>query len=310
MNLNLAEWKYRNVVEDRGGPLLSLSYYSLENYPGHHCFAELRPELIPLLENKGIVYREGGGQGSDQIGRAIASYKAISESLERWAFYQTYKSDKASQYKFDIDPTTSGMACYPGITFRPARRLAMKEAIERWSIIAWWDGLIANKKINKVPFIHGLECNVYRLEEIWKGSHTVILQSVSLIKSKNIYAFATSSTIESAISKAMEELCRNSRSIDRYVMENNFTNDGHLVESIKSLGSIMEKRLIFFATQSGKQMFESRCDQKINSELKRPELIVDREIIGPWSKYATVWRCLFKPTSTDFLKDSAEYFLF
>ena len=37
-------------------------------------------------------------------------------------------------------------------------------------------------------------------------------------------------------------------------------------------------------------------------------LACDEEVSGPWSRHATVWRCLFYPPSLDFFKPSAEYF--
>jgi len=310
MGLNLSEWKYRNILEERGGPVKSLSYYRVANYPGEHCFAELRPELIPKLDKKSIIYRDGGGQGSSTKSVAQSSYKAISESLEAWAFYETYKSQYASMYGFDIAPSSMGMACYPGLTSRTARKNAMNEAIERWSVIAWWDGNIGIKKVKTIPFINNLTCEVYLLDGLWEGSHTVILQSISLEKCHYIYSFATSSTIDLAIQKAEEELCRNSRSIDRYTTVNNFTNEAQLLGSIESLKSLTEKRLIFFATQKGKELFDSKCRQKSKTQLKTPDLIINKEIVGPWSKYATVWRCLLRPTSPKFLENSTEYFMF
>ena len=308
--LALAEWKYRCIMQSQGGPIKTLTHFTFENYPGHHVFAELMPELIKGNQAASLVYRDGGGQGTGHT-KSEATYKAISESLERWAYYQTIDSPNHIKFGFNMDSNSSGMAAFPGLTKSKARDFAYWEAIERWSIVAWWENDLPIRKLPSVSLLVDKIAEVFLIEGPWPGVYTVILAAVSLVKGFPIYAFAASNSLEKAIAKANIELARNSRSIDRFCAENNITGDSGLVSSIQKVNSQMEKRLLFFATLEGKTLFASKCSARNGlGRLKTPPaLLVDSEIPGPWSKYASVWRCLFLPVSEKFLNDDHTYFL-
>ena len=41
----------------------------------------------------------------------------------------------------------------------------------------------------------------------------------------------------------------------------------------------------------------------------RPEQLVDTEIVGEWTSYATVWRVLYRPPVERFLHEELDFFL-
>jgi hypothetical protein len=308
---SLAEWKYCQIMHTQGGPIKTLTHFTFENYHGHHVFAELMPEMLKETETTSLVYRDGGGQGTGDT-KSEATYKSISESLERWAYFQTIDSSNHIKFGFNIDSNSSGMAAFPGLTKSKARDFAYLEAIERWSIVAWWEEHLPIRKLPSASLWTDKSAEVFLIEGPWPGVYTVILAAVSLLKGFPIYAFAASNSLEKAIAKAKIELARNSRSIDRFCEEYGISENTGLSCSIQKASSQMEKRLLFFATLEGRMLFDSKCSaRKGTDKLKtQPDLVVDTEIPGPWSKYATVWRCLFLPVSENFLNDDQTYFLF
>lgn len=310
MVFSIAEWKYRNILQEHGGPIASLTHYHFENYPGHHSFAELRPELIPPKKSESIVYRHGGGQGTSFKSKMEASYKAISESLERWAYYQMVDSKEAFLYGFDIDSSSSGMACFPGLTKNRAKQQARLEAIERWSLIAWWEGHLSIGKIKTINFLDKKSCDAYLIQSLWDGIYTVLLNSASLEKNFPIYAFGADFSVDLAIQKSLVELGRNSRSIDRFCKDYECFDDSKLASLDQILTSTMEKRLVYFATQEGKADFEATIHRDRVEAVAVPKVLIDKEIPGPWSKYGTVWRHAFFPLSDNFQSEAKDYFFF
>jgi hypothetical protein len=120
--------------------------------------------------------------------------------MERWAYYETAASPDASLYGFDIDPTTNGMAAYPGLFARQARKAAWLEGVERTAVFAWWDGLLDGRVV----------------ETDWPETQAVILSPpggafVAIVFSRTqfgTYAFGNgaSETISGAILKGYVEM--------------------------------------------------------------------------------------------------------
>src|ERR1044071_7034575 len=139
--LSLAGLRYRNVLAEHGGPIQRIE-------TGHFPVRGRRTilanaTLVPGLVRKGplSLFSDADGTGTHPVA-AVARHKAVSEAMERWAFHALVRSDRAEEFGFDVDPSSCGMAAFPGFLRRQARRSAVLEAVERFSLIAWWDGKI------------------------------------------------------------------------------------------------------------------------------------------------------------------------
>jgi hypothetical protein len=238
------------------------------------------------------LYAQADGTGADPT-EIIATHKAISEAMERWAYYETVVSPEASLYGFDEDPTTNGMAAYPGMFARQARKAAWLEGVERASILAWWDGLLDGRLI----------------ETDWPGVSAVVLTPpgggfVSIVFSRThfgTYAFGhgADETISGACLKGMVELGRHDMVVRRYLARPYGTPKPE---------DILERRALFFASQEGFALFSERLHRPSAPKIGRFDPICDREIPGPWSQYAAVWRVAFRPLSHQFVSAGEDYF--
>ena len=306
--MNLAALKYRNILKDSQSPIQKIIYSKHPDYDGHNYFALLKDNFGSSSDELNL-YASNGGSGTCFHSKFNAYNKAISEALESWAYYEVKKSKFLfEKLGFTIDPTSSGMACFPGLVAKNSRTYAFKEAVERWSIVAWWEGKLEFRK-NHLSDSNML---IVELETPWKNLSTVILKSKSLKNHKPIYAFATSCDLNSSIEKAKVELFRNSRVVDQYYSSENKV----------ELKSLMEKRLIYFSTNEGENLFLNKVNQTLNQRsandlitYKAPEqlprLLIDTRIPGPWDKFGYVWRCLFEPVSLSYLDEKiVDYFYF
>lgn len=294
--MNLAVFKYRSVMCEAGGPISRLATRFISAERGFEAFAYLNSGLRPIWLSKPAIYGRADGSGSHQT-EIVASYIAISEALERWAFYSRACEESHSDFGFDIDKSTSGMAAFPAFTYRAARERAYLEAVERWSVCAWWEGKVSTK-----PFLPPkADLNVYRLAVPWDSIEVVILHKKSKF---NCYAFAAARTTSEALDRAMVELNRNIEALARF--------SGHADEQWPaiSIESVYEKRLMFFASTTGFQKFQERIKGKIAGVQGVPKLLIDCEVEGPWTRYAQVWRCLFEPVSDLAFSAASDYFLF
>jgi hypothetical protein len=292
-------------MSEKGGPIESLKFYSVKhNEFKFEANAILKKELVPesFQQQQNILYGNGHGSGSASS-RIMAQYTAISEALERWAFMQTVFSTQAGALGFDLEPSTTGMAAFPALTTYPARVRALGEAIERYSVAAWWEGLLAAKVYplkTLGPAIEGIE-----LQPIYAGFHTLVFAK----KLKNdlyAYGFASGKNYHSVELRAKIELSRNERVLDKLD-----------TMDLSLLQTQTEKRLAYFSTVDGYQSWKSRVDLSCSGSettvSKPPHLKIDREIRGPWSQYTRVWRCLFDSSALTRYALSANelnYFLF
>src|ERR1700722_8928463 len=140
--INLAGFRYRNVFADRQGPIVRIDTtdFAVEGRRMFLANAHIRPDLLPHKQQHS-VYSDATGSGTHES-PMIARYMAISESMERWAYNVTARSAERSKYGFDVDPMSSGMAAFPGLFPGQARRKAYLEAVERFCMIAWWEGML------------------------------------------------------------------------------------------------------------------------------------------------------------------------
>ena len=283
--MNLAPWKYRNILRDQGGPVTSIETRRLP-VDQHEAYVHLDPKLQLERGEVSSIYANRDGSGTSEYPH-VARYKAISESLERWAFWATVKS---GDYGFNHDPSTNGVAAYPGLFAQQSREFAFNEAYERFILGEWWQGRASAKLISGREAVHkNFEVSSVQSFEIL-GSRSD--RHVALLEAKSIhgfttYGFACRKEIAQAIEAAKIELYRNICVLERAKSET------------RKAATLNEKRLVYFASADGHKRFTEKLNDslKLNPPTRMPRLIVDQEISGPWSQYAHVWRCLFE---TDF----------
>ena len=69
-----------------------------------------------------------------------------------------------------------------------------------------------------------------------------------------------------------------------------------------------ERRMLYYATPEGHDEFLRRAVDGATKAAPEWKVRCDREVDGPWSKYAKVWRvCAAMPTQ-EFLNRSANFF--
>lgn len=251
--------------------------------------------LVPGLMKKGplALYGDADGTGADRVA-AVARYKAISESLERWAFHATVKSERSAEFGFDKDPSTTGMSAFPGIRKRDARRTSVLEAVERFSLCAWWEGLAT-----AIPF-----------QTDWPGVSAVAIDGplggVTVVVwtctewGGYVYGHAAEESLGAACERAVLELARH-----EWVMRAAWL--AAVAGEPKEPTNIFERRCLFFASEEGHELFQA---QIFRGARGRPtvEVICDAHIPGPWDEYATVWRFALRPPSDGYLRGGERYF--
>src|SRR5579859_7492692 len=117
--LSFAPYLYRNVFAEKGGPIQRVENAGTLEVAGRvetQVNAFLRPELAAGKMHH-AVYGNADGTGSSG-NPAVARHKAISEALERWAFFATHNSGRRSRFGFEHDPSSNGMAAFPGLAFQ------------------------------------------------------------------------------------------------------------------------------------------------------------------------------------------------
>jgi hypothetical protein len=106
-------------------------------------------------------------------------------------------------------------------------------------------------------------------------------------------------TISGACLKGMVEMGRHDRVVRRFL--------ARPIGTPKPT-NILERRALFFASQAGFELFADRLRTPAQANIGRFEPICDREIRGPWSQYASVWRVAFRPLSHRFISADEDYF--
>jgi ribosomal protein S12 methylthiotransferase accessory factor YcaO len=293
--MNIAAWKYRNILSANNGPIARLSIRQTQTADQHRnsdifeALAYLAPQFRDSDRNPPILYGDVDGTGSGPTALE-ALHRAISEAIERWAFHTEKHSGR---YGFDVDAGTNGMAAFPQLWRDHARRIAELEALERWSLSAWWEGFI-NGAYSQSPIE---TCTII---EPSPGAFTAILSSET--NGLFSYGFACAPTIATAKSRARTELRRNQRVIERCAALGLGTYTTGL--------SLNERRLLWFSRPDGHHRFLKRSNTPATQSRKKPKKLFDGEIRGDWSEYATVWRVLFEPVSESFTSGNEQYFLF
>jgi len=293
--INLAGIRYRNVFADRQGPIVRLDTtdFAIEGRRMFQANAYLRPELFPA--RKRSVYSEASGSGTHES-PMIARYMAISESLERWAYAATVRSDERATYAFDVDPMSNGMAAFPGLWAQQARRKAYLEAVERFSIIAWWEGMLP-------AAVRPTEWAGVAAAVIWEApGEVVVILHKRTAEGQHAYGHAAAETFTAACRSAIVELARHEYVIRTY----------HLAKAcavIEAPCDMLERRSVFFASEEGHEAYVRRLRSQPERPLPTRRLAFDGRLRGPWEKYAYVWRTVFYPVTDRYLSNCDSYFL-
>ncbi|GAB1489005.1 hypothetical protein MASR2M8_14560 [Opitutaceae bacterium] len=290
--LSLASIRYRDVFADDGGPIerVLTGDCAILGQKQKQANAFLRPELS-VGKPPHAVYGQADGTGS-AASPSIACHMAISEALERWAFLATHRSKEGARYGFDVDRSSNGMAAFPGLFRRQAARRARMEALERYALISWWDGRFAAERVAS-PF-PGVD--VIRIHHNAGCGEVVILAQKS--RAGVAYGHAAGSTLTSATFKAAVELARA-----------DFVISAHRAKgAIVQAANYLERRALHFSTEIGYDQFQARLRSRPNRPAPVWRPVYDGEIMGPWSRWTTVWRCAVAMPTNDFLEPSADFF--
>lgn len=307
--MNLSAWRYRRILARDGGPIseigirdcASILEIQTMEMAGFEACATLRIELKPERFRTNKVYGNCDGSGWG-LYQHEAVYKAISESIERWAFYSTIGSTNSNVFGFDLDPSTTGMAAFPGLTRTQARNSACLEAIERWSLCQWWEGRLSAAQLPLGALPRGT--SGIKICSPWPQVKIVVLYSSGETPYR-CYGFAADYSLANAIGHARIEQLRNIAAVKAYFSKA-VKNEIPVTDS-----NLYERRLLYFSHEGFSAFYERVRSSLANGPCPaEPKLIVDSEIIGPWTRYATVWRCLFDPCGSKETMASDAYFLF
>lgn len=282
---NLAPWYYRDfLLENSFSIFETISTYRSKLVTGEEkweAVSKLKSDYLPSWIKASSIYSQNEGSGTSDY-KNIAIHKAISEGLERWAFYATV-DDSQNEYCFEINPSTTGMAAYPERFTNNARRNAIFEATERWALHEFWRSKLPIKE-------HRTDISHFRHFEIITGLKGV---SVSLLHfqmgERSIFGFACGKDLQDSFQHAVIELSRNISVLSK--LKNDI--------SLKSFTEVYDRRMYFFSTSEGLNLFNDTICSSPDSVSIKPKLICDKEVKGPWSKYAKVWRYLYADTDAD-----------
>ena len=292
--LSLAAFRYRNVLAVHGGPIDSIEsgIFSVCGRPMVQANARLSVGLT--RKNANIIYGDADGTGTHRLA-SVARHMAVSEALERWAFHAMVRSSQAAEFGFDVDPSSNGMSAFPGIMGSNARRKAMLEAVERFSLISWWEGRAQ-----------------WRLFDTdWPGVSAVAIDGpfggVTVIAFSRTdygmyaYGHAAEESFGAACERAVIELARHERVLHTWWL-------AFVSGEKRTPTDLFERRCLHFSTQEGHEQFMRRVREGVQGNMADATIACDRDIPGPWTEYATVWRFALQPPSDRYLYAGDDYF--
>jgi hypothetical protein len=277
--LNLAPIRYALAAED-GGPITQVEYGQTE-YLGQLwqlCRATLQEDFQHPMGKKLELFHPADGSGMG-LTRLEARAKAISEALERWAYTETSSGPDAVLYGYPHSMSTKGMAAFPSILPGQARRAAIAEAFEYFSVDAWWGGTLNHYSVERedstIVFINQPEYN---------GQIALAIRHLKLNDYVASYGIGSGATAEEAELKAQLEACRSQTILDATPPT---ARNKPVLE--------MEQRLLEFSSREGYSMVKDRLASRPWLDAMKPKVIYDGPVHGPWNKYAHVWRYALEP---------------
>lgn len=296
--INLAAFRYRNVFAGEGGPIdrVELSETTDAGARSFLANAYLRDDLVAWRPQK-AVYGTANGSGTD-ASPMIARFKAISEALERWAQMDVLTSARRLQFGFDADPSSNGMAAFPGLFTRQARPAALMEAAERFNLLSWWEGrLSALETATRWP---GVSAAVLCSEA--PGVTVVLFRQGE--QGNYAYGHAAGLSFEDACKRARMEMERHDQVVRRFQLAHAGQGSVDLPANVHTI----ERRTLFFASEAGHELFLGRLRSRPWRPTLQPRVLFDGVIPGPWSRYADVWRVAYAPVSERYLSRDENFF--
>jgi len=294
--ISVAPFRFRNVLASAGGPVARIET-GLLPVRGRQVFLANATLIDGLVRKEPMcLFSDAHGSGT-HCEALVARHKAVAEAMERWAFHRLVRSDRAADFGFDIDPSSTGMAAFPGIFRRQARRLAVLEAIERWTLIAWWDGMLPASPISTDwPGVSAITI------EGPPGGVTVVVWAKSPWGGY-VYGHAAEESLGAACEHAVVELARH-----EWVMRGRWLRETAETKATAP-ANLFEQRCLFFAGDEGHALFLDRVAARPRGAAPmKPEIICDAFLPGPWSRYAAVWRFAFRPPSAAYRLGGRRYF--
>lgn len=294
--LNLAAFRYRNVLVSQGGPIKRIEMADVAIL-GERFFlanAFLREGLAGKAAGQTLFSRaNGSGVARSPM---VARFMAISESLERWAHWQLYAH---GAYGFDTDPSSNGMAAFPGLFKHQARAYALWEATERFNLLNWWEGgLPGMESPTRWPTVKAVTiCSDA------PGLAVILFRRTPA----GFYAYghAAGRDFDHACSRAAMEMERHALLVEHFAL----AHAGRIRDELPAAAHPIERRSLFFASAEGHELFRERICSGMTKPPAVPRLVYDGAVPGPWSGYADVWRVLYAPPSDRFLGWEENYFM-
>lgn len=297
---NLAPLRYANILGSQTGPIERIEYGRVEILGNtyYQANAYLNGQL-GLRKSHLQIYSNADGSGTHRS-PMLARYIAISEAIERWALYILCGSQRASEFGFDVDASSNGMSAFPGVFRFQARRKAMAEAAERFCLVSWWDGRLPSKPIASCGLpVEGIEifnpASKDKVVLLWKLSEGGYYT----------YGFASDRKLKDAAWKAYVEMDRSNCVLDNFYSEN----PGFESDDLSTIGNHQERRVVYFSMPEGHREFRRRLEQSDPTNYPRKvKPIIDREIEGPWDRYAKVWRVVLPMPTREYLNPNSNFF--
>lgn len=296
---SLAAFRYRNVLASAGGPIERLEITDI-SVLGERSFlanAYLTKELSGTRRDQ-AVFSQASGSGT-HVSPMVARFMAISEAMERWAHHEICSGGERRKYGFDVDPSSNGMAAFPGLWRRQARDNALMEAAERFNLLHWWEGRLAAME-SDTP---------------WSGVKAAVICSevpgITVVLFKRTrdgfvaYGHAAAMDFNSACRKAAGEMQRHEQVVSHFAL----THAGKIRHQLPDSAHPVERRSLFFALEEGHELFLERLRSHRSKAPLTPSLVYDGLVPGPWARYADVWRVVYAPPSEQFLSMDENYFM-
>lgn len=290
--VSLAAIRYSDVFVQDGGPIHALFTGDLQVFGRafRQANAFLRPE-IAIGKGGPMVFGQADGTGVDQD-PSVACHIAVSEALERWAFLALQDAAGDGAYGFDVDRTSSGMAAFPGISKKSAQQRALLDAIERHTVVAWWDGRLPGET-GHTP-LPGVQ--MVRIHHDAGNAEVVVLARSS--RAGHFYGHAVGRTLSEAVDRAAVNLARSEATLVTHRARG----------ALGAAADFRERRALFFSTPAGAEAFERRLQTPPDKPAPEWRVAFNGEIPGPWARWATVWRCAVQMPTDAHLDPTADFF--
>jgi len=272
--------RYANVAAG-DGPIRQIDYGNTV-YLGrswHLSRALLKEGLGHSLSRDLCLFHPADGSGVGAT-RLEARAKAVSEALERWAFFATQSGPDYTRYGYSYANNSKGMAAFPSFFTHHARRLAVAEAYEHFAVDAWWQGALAHWSVQRdgatIVFIDVPQ---------FAGFIALAIRHLQLRDYVAAYGFGSGNTPAQAEEKAQLEACRLETLLaDR---DQNFKRRAPVLTA--------EQRMLHLASPAGYSSIRDRLRVRPWRGSIAPKVIFDGPVTGSWSRYAHVWRHALEP---------------